>query len=109
MGDEDCVIVCTTLPPEANSGELGRVLVTERLAACVSVLAPVRSVYRWEGEVEVAAEQLLHIKTTARQVQRLRERVRELHPYDLPEFVVLPIVDGDSAYLAWLAESTAGA
>lgn len=109
VGDEGCVIVCTTLPPEANSEELGRLLVTERLAACVSVLAPVRSVYRWEGEVEVAAEQLLHIKTTARQVRRLRERVRELHPYDLPEFVVLPIVDGDPAYLAWLTESTAGA
>ena len=107
MRENDCVIVCTTLPTGADAEGLGRTLVTERLAACVSVQAPVRSVYRWQGAVESAAEQLLHVKTTARRVDDLRRRLRDLHPYDLPELVVLPIVDGDPAYLAWVVESTA--
>ena len=106
MRENDCVIASTTLPTEVDAEALGRTLVTERLAACVSV-QPVRSVYRWQEAVESAAEQLLHIKTTARRVEHLRRRLGDLHPYELPEFVVLPIVDGDPAYLAWLVESTA--
>ena len=64
-------------------------------------------VYRWQGAVESAPEQLLHVKTTARRVADLRRRLRDLHPYEVPELVVLPIVEGDPAYLAWLVESTA--
>ena len=107
MRENDCVIACTTLPTGADAEEFGRTLVAERLAACVSVQGSVRSVYRWQGTVESTAEQLLHIKTTARRVDDLRRRLGDLHPYDLPEFVVLPIVDGDPAYLAWVVESTA--
>ena len=107
MRENDCVIACTTLPADGDAEALGRTLVTERLAACVQVLASVRSVYRWQGAVETAAEQVLHIKTTARRLDGLRRRLNELHPYDLPEFVVLPITGGDPAYLAWLVESTA--
>ena len=107
MGREnDCVIASTTLPAEVDAEALGRTLVMERLAACVSV-QPVRSVYRWQGAVESSAEHLLHIKTTARRIEDLRRRLGDLHPYELPELVVLPIVDGDPAYLAWLVDSTA--
>ena len=109
MRETDCVIACTTLPAGMDAEEFGRRLVTEHLAACVTVQAPVRSVYRWEGTVESAAEQLLHIKTTAARLGDLRRRLCELHPYEVPEFVVLPIVDGDPVYLAWLVESTAAA
>ena len=107
MRENDCVVASTTLPPEVDAEALGRTLVAERLAACVQVQAPVRSVYRWQGAVESAPEQLLHVKTTARRVADLRRRLRDLHPYEVPELVVLPIVEGDPAYLAWLVESTA--
>ncbi len=104
--ENDCVIASTTLPAEMDAEALGRMLVAERLAACVQVHPPVRSVYRWQGTVETALEQLLHIKTAARRVEDLRRRLRDLHPYELPELVVVPIVAGDPAYLAWLVDST---
>ena len=106
MRENDCVIASTTLPAQVDAEALGRMLVTERLAACVQVQAPVRSVYRWQGTVETAVEQLLHVKTAARRVEDLRRRLRDLHPYELPEIVVVPIVEGDPAYLAWLVDST---
>ena len=107
MQENDCVVALTTLPLEMDAAALGRTLVTERLAACVQAQAPVRSVYRWQGAVESAAEQLLCIKTTAHRIEGLRRRLHDLHPYDVPELVVLPIVDGHPGYLAWLVESTA--
>ena len=107
MPETDCVIAYTTLPAEADADALARKLVAERLAACVSVQGPVRSVYRWKGAVESDAEQLLCIKTTAHRVEDLRRRLGDLHPYEVPEIIVLPIVEGNPAYLAWLVESTA--
>jgi periplasmic divalent cation tolerance protein len=100
------VIVLTTLPADADGPAFARGIVSERLAACVNLLAPMESVYRWEGVVEQETERQVVIKTSRDRVVTLWERVRELHPYDVPEFLVLPIVDGNDAYLRWVAEST---
>lgn len=105
----EVVIAWTTLPPEADAAGFARVLVDERLAACVTRCGPVRSFYRWQGGVEQADEQLLMIKTTRRRIDVLRARVIELHPYDTPEFIVAPVIDGAPDYLNWVSESTRSA
>jgi periplasmic divalent cation tolerance protein len=97
-------LVLTTFPADGDADAFARALVDERLAACVSVLAPMQSTYRWKGGVESAAERQLLIKTKAAQVAALEARVKELHPYEVPEFLVLTIEAGSPAYLSWLAE-----
>lgn len=106
MADTPHVLVLTTLPADADGAAFARTLVTERLAACVNLLAPMESVYRWQGDVQRDVERQLIMKTARARVDALWQRVRELHPYEVPEFVVLPIVDGSDAYLRWLGEST---
>jgi periplasmic divalent cation tolerance protein len=106
MSETPHVIVMTTLPAGADAAAFATALVEERLAACVNLLAPMESVYRWEGRVEREAERQLVLKTSRARIDALRERIRQLHPYDVPEFLVLPIVDGSDAYLRWLSEST---
>ena len=83
-------------------------LVSERLAACVNVHALMESVYRWKGDVESEQERQLIMKTTIQRVPALKARLLELHDYELPEFIVMPVVDGSEAYLSWVRESTAG-
>jgi periplasmic divalent cation tolerance protein len=100
------VMVLTTLPADADGPAFARGFVEERLAACVNLLPPMESIYRWEAEVAQETERQVVIKTSRERVVALWERVRELHPYDMPEFLVLPIVDGNDAYLRWIAEST---
>ena len=100
------MIVLTTLPADGDAEGFASQLVEERLAACVNILPAMRSVYRWKGSVERADERQLVIKTTAPRIAALQARFRALHPYDLPEFVVIPIVQGSAGYLAWLTEST---
>lgn len=104
--DSQCVLVMCTLPADADASGLARALVEERLAACVNLLPPMESVFRWDGKVDRETERQLLIKTSRDRVDALWERLRELHPYDVPEFLVLPIVDGNAAYLKWIAEST---
>ncbi len=104
--DVEVVVAWTTWPDGADVSDFMRTLVEERLAACVTTHSPVRSVYRWRGVIEEDREQLVMIKTTADRVGRLRERMRELHPAEVPELVVVPVSDGDPAYLAWVAETT---
>lgn len=99
------VLVLTTIGSDADAPALARTLVEERLAACVNVLPVMTSVYRWKGQVEQDGEQQIVIKTTAERVAALEARLRELHPYELPEFVVLPAGGGSAAYLAWVGES----
>lgn len=82
--------------------ELGRRVVEARLAACVNVVPGVWSVYRWEGAVEEAREDLAVLKTTDDRVEELEARVLQLHPYDEPEFVVLPVAGGSRSYLGWI-------
>jgi len=94
-----------------DSAELGRriatALVESRLAACVNIVPGVRSVYRWQGEVCNEEELLLLIKTTGRSFENVRRRIRELHTYQVPEVICLPIGAGDLDYLSWLKDQVA--
>jgi periplasmic divalent cation tolerance protein len=101
-----CVIVLTTIASTADGGALASILVTERLAACVNVLAEMDSVYRWKGAVDSERERQLIIKTTASRLDQLKARLHEIHPYELPEFIIIPVVGGSDQYLNWLREST---
>lgn len=100
------VVVLTTLPGDADAAAFCHGLVEARLAACANVLPLMGSIYRWEGEIHHDEERQVVIKTSRARVDALWERVRTLHPYEVPEFVVLPIVDGSDAYLRWIGEST---
>jgi periplasmic divalent cation tolerance protein len=98
------VVVLSAVGAPLDAQRIARALVEERLAACVNVVPGVVSVYRWKGVVERENELILVIKTLAQQVDALKKRLLELHPYELPEVVVIPIVGGHQAYLDWLAE-----
>ena len=100
------LLVITSLPDEASAQALASTLVTERLAACVNILAPCRSVYRWQGEIESAPEIPLLIKTTAARYATLEAAIRAGHPYELPEIIAVPIAHGLPEYLAWLIAET---
>ena len=96
------VLSAVGAPPDAE--RIARALVEERLAACANVVPGVVSVYRWKGVVERENELLLVIKTLADRVEALKARLLELHPYELPEVVVIPIGGGHKAYLEWIAD-----
>ena len=100
------VIVLTTVGAAFDAAQLARTVVEERLAACVNVLPPMQSVYRWQGQVHVDDERQLVIKTSADCIEALERRVRTLHPYELPEWLVLGVAGGSEAYLDWLSQST---
>lgn len=98
------MVILTTLGASADAAAFARVLVSDRLAACVNVLPPMTSVYRWKGAIEEDREQQLVIKTTNDRVAAIEARFRELHPYELPEFVVLS-AEASNAYLEWIRDS----
>jgi len=99
-------LVFTTLPSAELAAKLARTLVEEKLAACGNVLPAVRSIYRWKGKVEDENEVLLLLKTHVRQVARLQARILELHPYEVPEVLAVPVEAGFQGYLDWVAAST---
>lgn len=99
-------VVLSTCPNEDSASELAGGLIEARLAACVNILPQVRSVFRWRGEVQVEAEVLMVIKTTANRTAELEAWLLEHHPYDVPEVLVLPVEGGSRAYLDWLTEET---
>jgi len=101
-------VVLVTAPSEAMARELGQRLVDDRLAACVSVVPGVTSVFMWEGKREEASEALLVIKTRAERYPALQQRVLELHPYSVPEVLALAVEAGAPAYLRWVQDSVAG-
>jgi len=96
------VVVLSTFPSSEKAAELARQLVDERLCACVNLVPAVRSIYRWQGQVHDDAEVLAIVKTTTERVDALRERLIALHPYELPEAIVLPVAGGHAPYLAWV-------
>jgi periplasmic divalent cation tolerance protein len=100
------ILVLTTMPDDDRADALARALVDERLAACVNVHSPMTSVYRWKGHVERDPERQLVIKTTRDRLAALEARLRALHPYELPEFIVVPVDDGSAPYLQWVADET---
>jgi periplasmic divalent cation tolerance protein len=106
MTETPHVLILTTLPADADAGAFAEALVESRLAACVNLLPVMESVYRWDGRVQRDSERQLILKTSRERVATLWQRVRELHPYDVPEFIVPPIVDGNDAYLRWIGDST---
>lgn len=101
----EVVLVLTTVGADADAAALARTLVEEGLAACVNIGAPMTSVYRWKGSIEQDREQPLVIKTTGDRLTALETRLRALHPYELPEFLVLSASGGSTAYLNWIRES----
>lgn len=103
----DAILVITNLPDRDSALGVAEQLVTERLAACVSLLGECTSVYRWKGEMERAAEVTLLIKTRAALYPRVEAAIRALHPYELPEIVAVPISAGLPGYLQWIAAETA--
>jgi len=105
--DSDCLVVLVTAPEGEPAAALARALVTEGLAACVNRLPGIRSVYRWQGAVHDDAETLLVVKSTRPAWPALERRIRELHPYDVPEVIALPVTAGSAPYLAWLAGAVA--
>jgi periplasmic divalent cation tolerance protein len=102
----EIVLVLTTAPDDDRAEGWARVLVEERLAACVNVLAPMVSIYRWKGLVERETERQVIIKTTRDQVSAVQARLRSLHPYELPEFVVMNVAEGSPDYMRWVADQT---
>lgn len=99
------VVVLSTVGTAEDAARVARALVERRLAACVNVVPAVRSIYRWKGKVEEDEERLLVIKTRRDRFEALREALVALHPYELPEAVVLTIEAGHAPYLAWIDES----
>jgi len=106
MQSPSALLVFTTLPDQDSARNLARQLVEARLAACVNVMSPCLSIYRWQGRLNEDGEIPLIIKTCADNYDRVEAFVREHHPYELPELVALDITRGLPGYLAWLTEET---
>lgn len=102
----DCIVILVTAGSETEAETIARALVEEQLAACVNILSPVRSIYRWEGKIADDREWLLVIKTRAERFSAVEARVKALHSYQVPEVIALPIVQGSDAYMRWLLEET---
>lgn len=104
----DALEVHITAPDADVAARLGRALVEEGLAACVNIVPGLRSIYRWQGQIHDDREVLCLCKTRQALFERVRQRVKELHPYEVPEVLAFAVDDGSPAYLAWLRESTGG-
>jgi periplasmic divalent cation tolerance protein len=102
----DAMVVLTTLPDADKAAEIARVLVDERLIACANMLPPVRSIYRWQGKVNDEPEVLVVLKTSASRLGWMLQRLRELHPYEVPEMLAIRVESGWPPYLEWLAAET---
>ena len=99
------VVVLVTVPTQAIARRMSRRVLEDRVAACVQILPAIESHYRWKGELMSSREFLVVFKTLRRTVPALRRTVQELHPYEVPQFLVLPVESGTSPYLQWIAES----
>lgn len=102
----DVLLVLTNMPDRASAETLAAKLVEQSLVACVNILAPCRSVYRWEGAVQQEEEHPLLMKTTRERYPELESAIRGGHPYELPEIIAVPVTAGLPAYLQWVADET---
>jgi len=102
----NCIIILVTAGSESEAEAIAKALVEERLAACVNILDPIRSIYRWEGKVVDDHEWLLIIKTQNERFAAVEEKVKALHSYQVPEVIALPILEGSTPYLHWLAQES---
>ena len=102
----DKLVVLVTCGSAKEARRIAKAVVDQKLAACANILAaPVHSIYRWQGSVESAREFLLVMKTSRRRFALLRKKIEQLHSYDVPEIIALPIIAGARSYLAWIADS----
>ena len=106
MSDMSTLLVLTNLPDRAAAERLADALIEQRLAACVNILAPCRSVYRWKDAVQRDEEHPMLIKSTAERYAALEKAIRAGHPYELPEIIAVPVERGLGAYLDWVAGET---
>jgi periplasmic divalent cation tolerance protein len=102
----DTVVIFVTAGSEAEAETIAQALVESRLAACVNILSPVRSIYRWEGKIADDREWLLLIKTQQERFPAVEAKVKALHSYQTPEVIALPIVQGAAQYMRWLKNET---
>lgn len=102
----DHLQVITTVGDEESAARLGRSIIDARLGACVQIVGPIRSLYRWQGEVADDQEWQLLIKTTAERFPALEAHIKKNHTYDTPEIIITPIIGGSAEYLAWVGEET---
>jgi periplasmic divalent cation tolerance protein len=100
------IIVLISAPNEEEASKISHTVVEERLAACVNIMHSVRSIYRWQGRVEDESEVLMVVKTKRTLFERLQGRVKELHSYEVPEIIGLPVIEGSKEYLDWLGQET---
>jgi periplasmic divalent cation tolerance protein len=105
MAESHCAVITTTGSAE-EADELGRGIVDARLGACVQIVGPIRSIYRWEGEVLSEPEWQCWIKTSVDRLDALTEYIKKNHSYDVPEVVALPVVGGSADYLSWVTDET---
>jgi periplasmic divalent cation tolerance protein len=108
MPENQCVVILCSCPDEGSAARIATALVAERLAACVQRLPGVVSNFRWEGKLQEEREVLLMAKSTQARLEALTARVRELHPYELPEVVAVPVLGGLDEYLDWVRDSVSG-
>jgi periplasmic divalent cation tolerance protein len=101
------ILVLTNTPDHAVAAALAKALLDDRLAACVNIGAPVESIYHWRGRIETGQEVPVAIKTRSALYSYVEGAIRKIHPYDTPEIIAIPIVDGDAQYLDWIAAETA--
>ena len=101
---ESVLVVLTTAPGVEDATRIGRILIDERLAACANVMPGLTSIFRWEGDVQEEAEVLVLLKTTEERLEELRARLVEVHPYDVPEVLALPVVGGEERYMSWVRD-----
>lgn len=105
MSDEFIQVVTTTAS-QASAKKIAQTLVEQRLAGCVQMVGPVKSIYRWKGQIESAVEWQCWIKTRRAKYEAVAQVIRQMHPYEVPEILAMPIVGGSEAYLRWLASET---
>jgi periplasmic divalent cation tolerance protein len=102
----EAIVIYITAPNEEEGARIARTLVEQRLAACVNIIRPIRSIYRWQEKIEDDTEVLLIVKTQKGLFASLEKRVKELHSYTVPEIIALPVIEGSDDYLKWLKEVT---
>lgn len=98
--------VVTTISSMRGAENISEFLIKEKLAACVQIAGPIKSFYRWKGRVEKAKEWVCIIKTRKKFYKRVEKKIKEIHPYEIPEIIVIPIVEGSRDYLEWLSKGT---
>jgi periplasmic divalent cation tolerance protein len=108
MNDTTGLLILTNLPDQQSANALARRLLEQGLAACVNIMPPVQSIYRWQGVIEEATEVSVMIKTTVARYDALQQAIMAVHPYEVPEIIAIPIRAGLPAYLDWLQKETSG-